>query len=197
MINEHKNILFLDMDGVVNSNYLVRKWFDEKYKEIQSENNPIDFDTIHQLTTKAYYEEFKYGKELIFPQLAQRLNEVIEKCNLKIIWSSTWKDVEPYVYDINNARAMLERRGINGSALIGYTPNFRRLSYGGYQCRMSEILSFVKNNTYGIGFTDRLAAIDDLNLSELENNDIKFFATEAEFGLTEKIKNDMIEYYLS
>ena len=31
-MNEVKNILFLDMDGVVNSNYEIRKWYDEKYK---------------------------------------------------------------------------------------------------------------------------------------------------------------------
>ena len=195
MLNERKNILFLDMDGVLNSNYLIRKWCDDKYLELETEIGQTDLSKIREKVTHEFYKEFKHGKELIFPELAKRLNEVIEKCNVKIIWSSTWRYVSPYRGNINTARAMLERRGINGSSLIGYTPNFSRFTDGGNYGRMSEILAFVKNNTLGITFDDRLATIDDLNLEELENDDIKFFGTEAEFGLTENIKNQMIEYY--
>lgn len=195
MFNECKNILFLDMDGVLNSNYLIQKWCNDKFLELQNENQHLSLSEIRKLVSTAFYQEFKHSKELIFPELAKRLNEVIEKCNLKIIWSSTWRYISPYQGNINNARAMLERRGINGSALIGYTPNFSRFTDGGNYGRMSEILSFIKNNTLGITFEDRLAAIDDLNLEELENDDIKFFGTEVEFGLTENIKNQMIEYY--
>mgnify|MGYP003571242801 CR=1 FL=1 len=194
MFNECKNILFLDMDGVLNSNYLIRKWYDDKFLELQDKKPHLNLSEIRELVSQKYYQEFKHNKELIFPELAKRLNEVIEKCNVKIIWSSTWRYVSPY-RNINNARTMLERRGINGSALIGYTPNFSRFTDGGNYGRMSEILSFVKNNTLGITFEDRLAAIDDLNLKELENDNIKFFGTEVEFGLTENIKNQMIEYY--
>ena len=195
MFNEVKNILFLDMDGVLNSNYLIRKWCNDKYNKLESQLDQTNLTHIREQVTIEFYKEFKHGKELIFPELAQRLNEIIEKCNVKIIWSSTWRYVSPYRGNINTARAMLERRGINGSSLIGYTPNFSRFTDGGNYGRMSEILAFVKNNTLGITFDDRLAAIDDLNLKELENDNIKFFGTEDEFGLTEKIKNEMIEYY--
>ena len=195
MFNECKNILFLDMDGVLNSNYLIQKWCNDKFLELQNENQHLSLSEIRKLVSTVFYKEFKHGKELIFPELAKRLNEVIEKCNVKIIWSSTWRYVSPYSGNINAARAMLERRGINGSSLIGYTTNFSRFTDGGNYGRMSEILAFVKNNTLGITFDDRLAAIDDLNLKELENDNIKFFGTEDEFGLTEKIKNEMIEYY--
>lgn len=195
MFNECKNILFLDMDGVLNSNYLIRKWCDNKFLELQDKKPHLNLSEIKTQVTHEFYQEFKHGKELIFPELAKRLNEVIEKCNLKIVWSSTWRYISPYQGNINNARAMLERRGINGSSLIGYTPNFSRFTDGGNYDRMSEIISFIKNNTFGITFEDRLAAIDDLNLEELENDNIKFFGTEVEFGLTENIKNQMIEYY--
>ncbi len=197
MLNERKNILFLDMDGVVNSNCLLRKWFDDKFKEVQQTICPTEFEEIRKIVNHEFYEEFKHSTELIFPELAQRLNEVINTCNVKLVWSSTWRCIDPYETDINNARAMLERRGINGSRLIGYTPSFTRYGWSSYNCRISEILSFIKNNTVGVTFDDRLAAIDDANLSELENDDIKFFGTEVETGLTEKIKNDMIEYFNS
>lgn len=189
------NVLFLDVDGCLNSNYLIRKWLDDKFLEFQEENPSLEYGKLHKMATNAFYEEFKHSKELIFPELAARLNEVITTCNVKIIWSTSWRKVSPYVGNIDNARAMLERRGINGQSLIGYTPDFRRFGDAGHYTRMSEIISFIKNNTLGITFDDRLAAIDDLNLSELEEDGIKFFATEVEFGLTEKIKEDMIKYY--
>lgn len=195
MINERKNILFLDMDGVVNSNYLLRKWFDDKFKEVQQTICPTEFEEIRKIVNYDFQQEFKHSTELIFSELAQRLNEVINTCNVKLVWSSTWRCIDPYETNINNARAMLERRGINGSALIGYTPNFTRFGWGGYHGRINEILYFIKNNTLGITFDDRLAAIDDANLSELEQHNIKFFGTENEFGLTEKIKQDMINYF--
>ena len=189
------NVLFLDQDGVCNSNYLIRKWLDNKFLELQESFPHLEYGKIHKLTSEAFYDEFNHGKELIFPELAVRLNEVITTCNVKIIWSTSWRKISPYVGNIDNARAMLERRGINGQSLIGYTPDFRRFGDAGHYTRMSEIISFVKNNTLGITFDDKLAAIDDLNLSELEEDGIKFFATEVEFGLTEEIKNDMIEFY--
>ena len=195
MINEVKNILFLDMDGVLNSNYLIRKWCNDKFLELQKEHQNLSYEEVRKMTSHKFYQEFKYNHELVFPELAKRLNEVIETCNVKLIWSSSWRNIDPYKGNINNARAMLERHGINGSALIGYTPNFRRFSDCGQNCRMSEILSFIKNNTLGITFDDRIVAIDDCNLSELEHDDIKFFGTKVEFGLTEKIKNEMIVYY--
>ena len=189
------NVLFLDQDGVTNSNHLIRKWLDDKFLELQEAFPHLEYGKIRKLSSEAFYEEFKFGKELIFPELAARLNKVIEKCDLKIVWSSSWRNIDPYRGSIDNARVMLERRGIKGSALVGYTPCFRRFGDAGHYTRMSEILSFIKNNTLGITFEDRIAAIDDLNLSELENDGIKFFGTEVEFGLTEEIKNDMIEFY--
>ena len=195
MINERKNILFLDMDGVLNSNYLIRKWCDRKYKELADSYMHKPEATLMEFTKDEFRKEFKFGKELIFPELAKRLNEVIETCNVKLIWSTSWRTVSPYAGNIYNARAMLERRGVNSSALIDYTPNFRRFSDCSYHRRASEIISYVMDNDHGITFDDRLAAIDDLNLSELENDDIKFFGTETEFGLTDEIKNKMIEYF--
>lgn len=195
MINERKNILFLDMDGVVNNNYLLRKWFDDKFKEVQQTICPTEFEEIRNIVNYDFQQEFKHSTELIFPELAQRLNEVINTCNVKLVWSSTWRCIDTYKTDINNARAMLERRGINGSRLIGYTPSFTGYGWGSFHNRVNEILSFVKNNTFGITFKDRLAAIDDANLSELEQYNIKFFGTEVEFGLTEQIKQDMINYF--
>ena len=192
-IDKKKNILFLDMDGVLNNNHLIRKWCDNKFIELQKEHQNLKYSEIYNLVNDEFKKEFKFGTELIFSELAQRLQEIIEKCNLKIIWSTSWRTVSPY-RNIYNAKAMLERHGLNGSALIGYTPNFSRLSYGS-DTRINEILSFIKNNTFGITFNDKLAAIDDMNLSELEENNIKFFNTEVEFGLTEEIKNKMLEYY--
>ena len=91
---------------------------------------------------------------------------------------------------------MLKRHGINGNALIGYTGHNDYIHRDhAYRARIDEILSFVEKNDLGISKKDKLGAIDDLNLKSLEKYGIKFFQTEMEFGLTEEIKNDMINYY--
>lgn len=191
------NVLFLDMDGVLNNSYLTRKWFDKRYLEY--EDKKLDFNNDYELwdkIRKEFNEMTCQGKEYIFPELANRLNEVIEKVDLKIIWSSTWRLLPEYK-DIENAREMLKRHGINGDALIEYTGHNDYIHRDhAYRARIDEILSFVEKNDLGISKKDKLGAIDDLNLKSLEKYGIKFFQTEMEFGLTEEIKNNMIDYYL-
>lgn len=190
-----KNILFLDMDGVLNNSYLTRKWFDKKFQELE---DSLFYSSFEDIKIEARHQFNKYtcnNKEYIFPELASLLNEVIKTVDLKLVWSSTWRRLPEY-YDIENARKMLTKRGLVGSALIDYTPildNPYISSLSGK--RIEEIEYYIHHNNLNITFNDKLAAIDDLNLSALEKLNIKFFPTEFEYGITEKIKNDMIDYY--
>lgn len=191
-----KNVLFLDMDNVLNNSYLTRKWFDNKFQELESSLKYNSNEEIKEEARKQFSEFTCNYEEYIFPELASLLKEVIEEVDLKIIWSSTWRKLKRYD-NIEDARKMFDRRGLIGKALIGYTPIFE-FPYdcpNGSRSRIDEIYYFMNNNVLDITFNDRLAAIDDMNLSYLEKMNIKFFPTDAEFGITEKIKNDMIKYY--
>lgn len=191
-----KNVLFLDMDGVLNCNYLTRKWFDNKYKELESS---LEFNTTEEIQKEArkQFSEFTcHYEEYIFPELASLLREVIEAVDLKIIWSSTWRTLKRYK-NIEDTRKMFDRRGLIGEALLGYTPEFH-FPYdfpNGYRGRMDEIYYFMQHNDLEITFQDRLAVIDDMNMKGLEKFGIKFFRTDVEFGITKKIRDEMIKYY--
>lgn len=182
-----KNILFLDMDGVLNNNYLTRKWFDNKFQELETS---LKFNSKNDIQKEAekQFREFTYDyEEYIFPELASLLKKVIETVDLKIIWSSSWRTLKRYK-NIKDAKKMFNRRGLIGDALIGYTPEFH-FPYdfpNGYRARMDEIMYFINHNDLDISFKDKLAAIDDLNLIFLEKNiGIKFFQTDVEYGITE------------
>ena len=184
------------MDGVLNNNFLTRKWYDAKFKEVEES---LEFNTKEEIKNEVrrQFGEFTcHYEEYIFPELASLLREVIEAVDLKIIWSSSWRKLKRYE-NIEDARKMFDRRGLIGKALIGYTPafNFPYDFPNGYRSRIDEIYYFMNNNILDITFKDRLAAIDDINLKSLQKMGIKFFPTNVEFGITKKIKNEMIKYY--
>lgn len=185
-----QNILYLDMDGVLNSDELIDQWFINKKQELK---NAIPKQRLNKILKIQFKKEFNDGWELIFPILAERLNNLINKCNLKIIWTTTWRTGNIYS-NINNAKKMFNKRGLNGDALIDYTPNLKHGFYYNSDIRIKEILSSINMNNFDPK-KDKIAAIDDMNLSKLEDYNIKFFLTDERFGLTEEIANQMENYF--
>lgn len=184
------NILYLDMDGVLNSDELIDHWLINKKIELK---NIVPIQQLNKIIKIQFKKYFNDGYELIFSELAERLNNIINKCDLKIIWSTTWRTGNIYS-DINNAKNMFNRRGLNGEALIDYTPNLRHGFYYNSELRIEEILLSIKEHQYNPN-KDKIAAIDDMNLSKLEDYNIKFFLTDERFGLTEEIANQMENYF--
>ena len=118
-----KKLLVLDMDGVVNSDYLIRLWFDGKFAELED-------DGVYGLDAslavrKAYGEQFSNSTELVFPELAEHVSRIVQETDCSILWSSTWRLHSKYK-NIETAKEMFDRRGLPGNALIGYTPFCRR-----------------------------------------------------------------------
>lgn len=189
-----KNFLFLDMDGVLNSNNLIKKWCTE------AENNLKDKDKLTEreriISVKALFNaEFRYYRELIFPELAALLNRVLEEKDVKIIWSTTWRLLIDY-RDLDMAREMLTRRGIDGNRLVGKTPDFSYFRMPHNELRMKEIRNVISNKQFGIQNNSKIAILDDLDMNELSNGkNIKMFQTKIEEGITEEIVNDMLEFY--
>lgn len=181
------NVLFLDMDGVLNSNFYISKWFEDKQK----------YKYKKEELKHLFAQQFCHSRQLIFQYHVDLLNQVIKATDLKIIWSSTWRLLECYK-NVQDAKKMFNRRNLIGNALIGYTERFYSTIplKANYQ-RVQQILCFINNNTLNIRKQDKIGAVDDLNLSELQNYGIKFFQTNIYNGLTEKIKNEMLKYYLN
>lgn len=190
-----QNYLFLDMDNCLNSDFLIEKWKHTAFEKYEKEYSGA---SAVRLTYKRVHEEFMKEfvncKELIFPELAERLTNLVRKHDIKIIWSSSWRNLKDY-QDIEKAREMFNRRGLPGDALIGYTPNRDNRVSPWEDVRVSEIKWCKQQKLFGINDKSKLAALDDLNLSELEDYGIRFFKTEEYTGLTKEIADAMDAYF--
>jgi hypothetical protein len=181
-------LIALDMDGVVNSNILIRKWFIDKEKELFELTNKQPTDTELR---NAFKEEFKNSTELIFPQLAKYITEICEKTNAYILWTSTWRKLEKYS-DINVAKDMFNRHGLPGDKLIGYTPQIGMSWYG--RSRGSEIRLWLKNNNLTEEIT-HCAVIDDrVDAGENLPINAKFFWIDPNQGISNYETINIINY---
>ena len=181
-------LIALDMDGVVNSNILIRKWFIDKEKELFELTNKQPTDTELR---NIFSQEFKNSTELIFPQLAKYITEICEKTNAYILWTSTWRKLEKYS-DINVAKDMFNRHGLPGDKLIGYTPQIGMSWYG--RSRGSEIRAWLKNNNLTEKIT-HCAVIDDrVDAGENLPKNAKFFWIDPNQGISDYETINIINY---
>lgn len=186
-------IIILDMDGVVNSNSLIRGWIDKKYKE--KEKLFSDFYEVQKEVRKEYAKEFRNMRELVFPELAERITRICNETGAFILWSSTWRNLSEY-QNLAVVRNMFKRRGLPEDRFIGYTPDLkgdRGWSYGCGVCRGEEISFWFKNY-----LTDRKivgAVIDDRSDAGMGIPEFtKFFQTDEEYGITEEQTQEIISY---
>lgn len=169
-------IIFLDMDGVVNSTVEIVKYLD----------NLVENECYtKEEARKKYNIDFCYMTELIFPIHAERITRICNECDCDIVWSTNWRIIKEYKNNIDNARSMLTRRGIPGERLIGYTP------YLPYSFRHIEISTWLK--TYGKKIK-RFAILDDRQDASYNTKRGKYFKTDFKYGLTEEITQDVIKW---
>lgn len=184
------NVIFLDMDGVVNSEALVEQWIKNKFTELENNGNCYLGDELRLAVRKAFIEEFCNSEELVFPELAAKITRIVKETGAKIVWSSTWRLLERY-QSIEAAKEMFNRRGLPGDALIGYTPQIGR-SYEN-NCRGTEINYWINNNIYGN--IEKVAVIDDRYDAGWNLPDCAyFFQTNVYIGITDKITQKVIDY---
>lgn len=179
------NIIFLDMDGVVNSA--------ETFKMVKTDKEFLS----------SCIEERTYPY-LIDPKLRNKINEIITKVDdCKIVWSSTWR------IGLRNSKSFIEgfynKCNFVKDSFLSYTP-----IKGGK--RYEEILEWLIlfENNYHI---NKCVIIDDsiayFKFKELEklygkNSEYyriakkynpKFFQTNWKKGITEEIKLEILNYF--
>lgn len=152
------NVIFLDIDGVLNSNF----WNDSHQKEI-SDGKLIDIEKIRLLA------------------------KLVKNTNAKIILHSGWKfwfdsNLEPTRNESENLSKLLQQEGL---VIDGMTPDFSteeiRKSKKFSLVKASEILAWLTEHKE----IDKWIVIDDLDLHnpEIEAHQIK---TDSSIGLTIK-----------
>lgn len=183
-------LLALDMDGVINSNKLIRAWCDNEYNNFKKLFPEYSEEQLKAKVKEKYKEYFNHSKELIFSELAARVTEICEKTDCYILWTSTWRLLKEYK-NMDDAKEMFNRHNLPGNKLIGYTPSLQ--SFYSSTLRGDEIRCWLESNIYGK--IEKCAVIDDLIYAGFNLPDnAKFFQTNIEYGITKKHVKDICKY---
>ena len=176
MIIKYDNLLFLDFDGVINS----QSFYIEKYSYIARYDDIPFYKTVkkylRKLVKTKQISDMEYYKNEIDTSKVLLLNELCAELNIGVIISSTWrlnKTIEQLQEILNNCGATF--------TIIDKTP------YTGYE-RGTEISKWLEENVekwFDIKYYDfyKYVIIDD-DSDMLLNQQHNFFQTDNHVGLT-------------
>lgn len=156
MESEFDNVLFLDIDGVLNSG----PWL-----ALETENS----EEFHSRT------DICQGTKDMDPEAVGRLQRIVDATGAKIVLSSSWR----YLYQPKKFMELLRAHGFVGD-LIGATPLSEDVP--GRKCRGDEVAMWLEENS----FLDikRFVILDDAeSFGDLEHRLVR---TNFECGLTDE-----------
>ena len=157
------NILFLDIDGVLNS----ARFFKEEYEKWSLNGRPQE-------------GAYKWCRDKFQKSSIKELNRIIKKVpDLKIVISSSWKNNNT-LYELKEK--LFKQAGINPDLVIDMTPNLGIIHRG------KEIIEWLNHNKYNI--INFVILDDNTDMDELSDKLVK--TTWAE-GLTEKEADEIIK----
>lgn len=183
------NLIALDMDGVVNSNDLIQAWIDEArvkyYKETKDER------LLETLVYKEFKEVFDRGRRLIFPELADKVTKLCRETDSYILWSTSWRLVEPYRSDEKAIRKLFDDFNMPSDRFLGCTPRFN--AYRGV-----EINAWIESNKFfKPGDLHKCAVLDDLaEAGQGLSSKCRLFKTDVGTGITDSIVNEAKKFLL-
>ncbi len=179
-MNLKDKYLFLDIDGVLNSNeYYVRRETNEDFKK-------------HRLSKK--FSEVTDNKWEFDPIAVERLNRIIKETKAKIVVSSTWRTIP-------NIEQILKDAGIKGK-VIGITSSFwwkdiaRNEPFVDGHCSIPRGLEIEEwlcaNFKYSDRYSIKYCIIDDDDDMLYRQKD-NFVRTDWWFGLTDEDADKVIK----
>jgi hypothetical protein len=125
----------------------------------------------------------RYGQSLIDQNLVKILKKIIIKTKAEIVLSSSWRnDVESR----KMIKCSFEKEDID---FIDYTPQIEPKKHQFWINRCDEIKSWLKNHPQ----VKKFVIVDDNFDAGLGLKD-NFFQTDAEFGITEFIAEEIIKF---
>ncbi len=157
-------IIFLDIDGVLNSEKSAEYYCEEYGATVFNQNIKKDAPTI---------QEVRWGAWNVF-----FLRKIIKETGAKVVLSSTWRTR----YDIATFGKFFALYDFSDIEIIGITPKLPHRERG------NEIAQFLDNFQYQSRFSDEITQyviLDDDN-DMLESQKDYFVQTDFDFGLTEK-----------
>ena len=176
------NIIFLDVDGVLNttkSNELM--WYHKIYSYDKYKINKMDSNgnIIQIFDNDLIFNKPFVGEGVLNIACILRLKHIIDNVdNLRIVMSSYWR-LSPW--KMSSLKYYLKMYGINPDIIIDCTP---RMTFS----RATEILYWVEHNNH----IKNWIAIDDMYLN-LEKN--HYVQTDPDIGLTDENVEEIIKMF--
>lgn len=191
-VKDITNVIFLDMDGVINNDDFLEQWMDIHGNSVESKK---------EFASRYYYHDGESG--YVVPELLERLKRLCEETDCKIVWSSSWReyywkrnqDTGEFNFNYQQIRHLWLAKGLPFDRFIGCTP-CEDCSRFSYVPRGVEIQMWLDENASrrNIG---KVAIIDDNEDAEIgvEYERAKFFQTMFQHGLTEEIADDIKRWF--
>lgn len=182
---DEMNIVFLDCDGVINSEDFIKKWKSEHGNDKKS---------LDEFKRRFFDHSGHLG--YVVPELRDRLVRLCQATRSKIVWSSSWREnfLRNGVFDMKRIDDFWRAKGLPNGLLIGCTP-CENLSRFSYVPRGIEIQKWIDSNGENLGL-EKAAILDDNEDAWIgvEYEDAKFFQTDFCHGLTEEISSNAIKW---
>ena len=187
-----KNLIFLDMDGVLNNDTFPEEWQAKLKREMPylTENQLI----IQFQKRFAEVTEYSFYNGYIAPENLQNWNRLITSVNADIVFSSDWRkihfDTGDMLAEISQVQELFNQRDMKGK-VVGVTP----LSYDLHRGR--EIFKYlVEHNPEE---ERRVLVLDDLDeVRDIKFNKVttefKFIQTDYKTGLTSANVDEAIKF---
>ena len=194
-----KNLIFLDMDGVMNNQTFEQEWKKEFKKNWRKEhpNGPYlnSYKIRNQFEERfAKVSEYSFYNGFIAPENLDNWNKLITSVEAEIVCSSDWRRVHFETGDMlahpNMVQELFDHRGMKGK-VIGVTPMESSWHRG------AEIHRWLSENNSEE--ERRVLVLDDLDeVNDFDYGDIctefKFINTDYMKGLTSDNVNEAIKF---
>lgn len=165
-------IIFLDMDGVLNSNSFFKRE-DSNYRE----SYPVD-----DRRWEGYAGSDEWWLKMIDPASVKRLNRIIDRTNARVVISSSWR----YHCDPTMMQRLLKIKGFKGE-VIGRTPLNPELpkSFQHTGLRGTEIEVWLVKNIH-LKVADYFVILDDIGPGNFGHLSKHLVRTTWEYGLLDE-----------
>lgn len=187
MNNKPENLLFLDFDGVLNS----QLFYEEQFKHIEKYDGIPLYKTARKLLRKLVKSKeikpFDYYKQNCCPKRMSMLNALCEETNTAVVITASLRNG----HEIEEIREIFKYCGATFE-ILDKTP------YTGYE-RGTEISKWLKENCtiyFDVQYFDfyRYAILDD-DKDMLLSQQFHFFKVDNYSGLTPTICDDIRNFF--
>lgn len=165
-----QNILFLDIDGVLNS---------EQYYDWRHENHP---EYYKQNETKLDRDKWEFD-----PRTIELLNDLVSECNFKVVLSSSWRVNNPDSDNFDYMNDLFKAVGATFE-IYDFTPHLffnPRCNYKNSVPRGVEIDAWISENIEGRNYREYIILDDDGDMMWWQREN--FFLVDRYCGLTKNI----------